>query len=130
MQKRWVLTNLILLIAFSFFTIISCSANQSSSLVVKNFYQAINKGEFEKAEKYLVPGEKFSGTSLSYLEGKIEKIEILSQKTGNAFNQPAAEVKVRLILKSEEEVIKFSLLEKHNGEWKIFYIGSRSFLEE
>jgi len=130
MVKRWLSLALLLVVLT---TTISCAGGGgggSPSSVVKNFYTAINSGSFDKAEECLIPGQKIP-EDFRELVGKIEKIEILDEQIGEAFEVKIAEVIVEVTLAPVAESqmwlslfggTKHVLLEKRKAGWRIEFI--------
>jgi len=130
MVKRWLSLALLLVVLT---TTISCAGGGgggSPSSVVKNFYTAINSGSFDKAEECLIPGQKIP-EDFRELVGKIEKIEILDEQIGEAFEVKIAEVIVEVTLAPAAESqmwlslfggTKHVLLEKRKAGWRIEFI--------
>ncbi len=111
--------------------VVSCtgSGGGSPSSVVKGYYTAVNAGDFARAEGYLVPGQKFPETFCE-LKGKIEKIKILDEQTGEALGVSAADVIVEVTLTgvppgsilSLAGGTRHVLLEKRKSGWRISFI--------
>ncbi|MBA7476349.1 hypothetical protein ES707_11734 [subsurface metagenome] len=112
--------------------VVSCGGGGSPEAVVKDFFTAINNGEFDKAESYIYPSvfapdiSEYSSNRL--LEGNIEKVEILDAVTGTAFGTKMASVKVKLTISPalsstsfvwHQETTKNITLEKTDQGWKI-----------
>ena len=133
MVRKCLLIGLAIMLLVGLGGVIGCAGGGSPSGVVKAFYDAINRGDINEAEEYLVPGTSLEGTTVAKLEGKIEKVEILSEQIGEVFGVKAAEVKVEIALRltAEErarmwdlptqEGVQTILLEKYNGKWKIAF---------
>ncbi len=114
---------------------ISCGGGGSPEGVVKEFFTAINNGEFDKAEGYVYPSPTAPNlhktSEYGRLEGNIEKLEILDVVTETAFGTKMAGVKVKLTISpalssssyywSREKTINVGL-EKTDQGWRISYI--------
>lgn len=128
MAKRWLSLALALVVIA---TTVSCAglAGGSPSSVVKGFYTAVNAGDFDKAEEYLVPGQSMKYDNLHEFAGKIAKIEILDELRGEVFGVETATVTVEVtltpvgqslgLLAGLEGGTKQFVLEKHKTGWKI-----------
>lgn len=130
MVKRWLSLVLVLVVLA---TAISCAGGGGSggspSSVVKGFYTAVNAGDFDKAEEYLVAGQSMEYDNLREFAGKIERVEILDEQIGEVFGVKSATVTVRVtltpagqslgLLAGLEGGTKQFVLEKHKTGWKI-----------
>lgn len=128
MVKRWLSLALVLVVIA---TTVSCAgpAGGSPSSVVKGFYTAVNAGDFDKAEEYLVPGQSMEYDNLHEFAEKIAKIEILDELRGEVFGVETATVTVEVtltpagqslgLLAGLEGGTKQFVLEKHKTGWKI-----------
>ena len=116
---------MVVILIMSLVSIISCGG-ESSEGVVKAFLEAVNAGDFDKAEQYL-DSSLFASEFPDELEGNIQKIEIGEVTTfGDAIEM--AGVAVTLTLSPElyssssvwmqEHIIGFSLIKSAQG-WKI-----------
>lgn len=128
MLRKCLLAGLAVIFLLTSGLLISCGGGGSPSGVVKSFYAAVNAGDFDKAEEYLLPGESMQYDNLCEFAGKIERIEILDEEVGEMFGTEVASVRVKVTLtpagKSEwlarlEGGTKTFLLEKRKSGWKI-----------
>ena len=120
---------MVVILLMSLFSIISCGS-ESHVGVVKAFLEAVNAGDFDKAEQYLV-SSLFTSEFPDELEGNIQKIEIGETTTFGAGIQMAA-VAVILTLNPalyssssvwmQEHITGFSLIKGYQG-WKITAIS-------
>jgi hypothetical protein len=129
MAKIFLRFALVVILVMLLVSIISCGG-ESSEGVVKAFLEAVNAGEFDKAEQYL-DSSLFASEFPAELEGNIQKIEIGETTTfGDAIEM--AGVAVTLTLSSalyssssvwmQEHIMGFSLIKRSQG-WKITAIS-------
>jgi len=132
MGKKWLRLLIVLVFVLACIGGISCGGGGSPEGVVKDFFVAINAGDFDRAESYVYPSiiapdiSEYSSNRL--LEGNIEKVEILDVVTGTAFGTKTASVKVKLTISPalsstsfiwHQETTKNITLEKTDQGWKI-----------
>ena len=132
MGKKWLRLLVVLVFVLACLGGISCGGGGSPEGVVKDFFTAINNGEFDKAESYVYPSvvapdiSEYSSNRL--LKGNIEKLEILDVVTETAFGTKMASVKVKLTISPalsstsfiwHREATKNITLEKTDQGWRI-----------
>ena len=120
---------IVVILLMSLVSIISCGG-ESPEGVVKAFLQAVNAGEFDKAEQY-IDSTLFTSQFPDELEGNIQKIEI-GEKTrfGDAIEMAAVAVTLTLSpalyssssVWMQEHIMGFSLIKSAQG-WKITSIA-------
>ncbi len=117
---------MVVIVIMSLTSIISCGGGESPEGVVKAFLEAVNAGDFDKAEEYL-DSSLFSSPFPDELEGNIQKIEIGEKTTfGNGIEMAGVAVTLTLnpalcaasSVWMEEHIIGFSLIKGAEG-WKI-----------
>jgi len=127
MRKDCVRILVVLLLVLACLGGISCGGGGSPETVVKNFFTAINNGEFDKAESYLYPSIIAPGIDKA-LRGNIEMVEILDVVTETAFGTKMASIKVKLTISPalsstswiwHRETTKNITLEKTDQGWRI-----------
>lgn len=132
MGKKWLRLLVVLVFVLACLGGSSCGGGGSPEGVVKDFFAAINAGDFDRAESYVYPSViapdigEYSSNRL--LEGNIEKVEILDVVTETAFGIKMASVKVKLTISPalsstsflwHRETTKNITLEKTDQGWKI-----------
>ena len=98
--------------------------------MVKDFLQAVNAGEFDKAEQYL-DSTLFASQFPDALEGNIQKIEITDVRTfGDVIEMASVAVKLTVSptlyssspVWMQEHIMGFALI-KSDQDWKITSIA-------
>ena len=117
---------MVVILLMSLVGIVSCGG-ESPEGVVKAFLQAVNAGEFDKAEEYLDSSQVFTPEVPYELEGNIEKIETgLVQTFGEGIEMAAVSVTLTVspaLYSSspvwyQEHIMGFALVKSAQG-WKI-----------
>ena len=129
MVRIYLRLTIVIILLVSLVGSISCGGG-SPEEVVKDFLQAVNAGEFDKAEQYL-DSTLFTSQFPDALEGNIQKIEITDAITfGDAIEM--ASVGVTLTVSPtlyssssvwmQEHIMGFALI-KSEQDWKITSIA-------
>lgn len=126
-MKKILLVGVVLVLLTSLGGVIGCGGGGSPEGVVKDYFNAIDAGEFDRAEQCVAPSI-ISPKLPKQLKGNIQEVEILDVTTGEALGTKGATVKVKVIasrsvpgnmLWREGENTRVVTLEKTDQGWKI-----------
>ena len=94
MNKKIVM---VIIAVLAIITLVSTAKSSSPASVVEDFYAEVNKGNATEAKVQYFP--KADIDELTYLKGKIAKVEITDQKEGKGYEEGYGDVWINVFLK-------------------------------